>query len=102
MKAVRVQYADDALSDLDDLMRFLLQQEDPRALGLIDFVQGGLAVLTHQPGMGRPLPDGLRELILHQGQSGYLVKYRYLPQLPAARVLRVRHQRLAGYTDNEI
>jgi plasmid stabilization system protein ParE len=102
MTLAHVQFADDALSDLDDLVQFLLQQDDPSALELLDFIQDGLEVLTHQPGIGRPLPDGLRELILNRGRSGYLVKYRYLPQIAAVRVLRIRHQRQSGYTDKEI
>lgn len=102
MTIAGVQFANDALSDLDELVQFLLQQDDPSAWELLDFIQDGLGVLTYQPGIGRPVPGGLRELILHRGRSGYLVKYRYLPQLAAVRVLRVRHQRQSGYTDKEI
>lgn len=91
-----------AQTDLWRLEQFLLNAGDPSALALFDFVMDGLQVLTHQPGIGRPVGDGLRELILHRGNSGYLVLYRYLPQLGSVRVLRIRHQRESGYHDEEV
>lgn len=97
-----VQLAEDAWIDLEELVDFLLAQGDPNATELLAFVLDGLQVLTHQPGIGRPTQDGLRELILHRGKCGYLVKYRFLPHLPAVRVLRIRHQRQSGYTERDI
>ena len=99
---ITVQLAEAAWEDLQALVDFLLAQRDPAAHSLLDFVFDGLQVLTHQPGIGRPVEQGLRELILHRGHSGYLVKYRYLPALQAVRVLRIRHQRQTGYTEREI
>ena len=97
-----VQLAEAAWQDLQALVDFLREQRDPAAHALLDFVLDGLQVLTHQPGIGRPVDRGLRELILHRGHSGYLVKYRYLPALGAVRVLRIRHQRESGYSEREI
>lgn len=102
MSPITVQLAQAAWEDLQVLVDFLLDQRDPCAPQLLDFVFDGLQVLTHQPGIGRPVEQGLRELILHRGHSGYLVKYRYLPALSAVRVLRIRHQRESGYTEREI
>ena len=99
---ITVQLAEDAWIDLEELVDFLLAQGDPTAPELLAFVLDGLQVLTHQPGIGRPMEEGLRELILHRGHSGYLVKYRYLPSLEAVRVLRIRHQRQSGYTERDI
>lgn len=99
---VTVQLAEDAWIDLEELVDFLLEQRDPTAPELLAFVLDGLKVLTHQPGIGRPVEDGLRELILHRGKSGYLVKYRYFPPLDAVRVLRIRHQRQSGYSERDI
>jgi plasmid stabilization system protein ParE len=99
---ITVQLAEDAWIDLEELVDFLLAQGDPTALELLAFVLDGLQVLTHQPGIGRPVARGLRELILHRGKSGYLVKHRYLPDLAAVRVMRIRHQRQSGYTERDI
>jgi plasmid stabilization system protein ParE len=102
MMHIHVGCAFDALTDLDDLVAFLLEQGGPPALSLFDFVEAGLQVPTHQPGIGRPVDSGLRELILSRGKSGYLVKYRYLPDLATVRMLRTRHQRESGYSDREL
>jgi len=99
---INVQLSEDAWLDLEDLVDFLLAEDEPTAPELLAFVLDGLQVLTHQPGIGRPMKDGLRELILHRGKSGYLVKYRYLSHLEAVRVLRIRHQRQSGYTERDI
>jgi len=99
---ITVHLAEDAWIDLEELVDFLRSPDDPTAPELLDFVLDGLQVLTHQPGVGRPIAGALRELILHRGKSGYLVKYRYLPHLAAVRVLRVRHQRQSGYTERDI
>ncbi|NIM39840.1 MAG: type II toxin-antitoxin system RelE/ParE family toxin [Hydrogenophaga sp.] len=102
MAPIAVQLAEGDWLDLEELVAFLLTREDPAAPELMAFVLDGLHVLTHQPGVGRPAGEGLRELILHRGKSGYLVKYRYLPHLAAVRVLRIRHQRQSGYTERDI
>ncbi len=99
---ITVHLAEAAWNDLEDLVNFLLTQGDATAPALIDFLFDGLRVLTHQPGIGRPADQGLRELVLHRGKSGYIVKYRYLPERAAVRVLRIRHQRQTGYTEREI
>ena len=46
----------------DDLLRldeFLVESSDPMAGELLDFVLDALQVLTHQPGIGRPVEGGL-------------------------------------------
>lgn len=97
-----VQLSEDAWNDLEDLMDLLLSQGDPTGSRVMAFMLDGLQVLTHQPGIGRPVQTGLRELILHRGKSGYIVKYRHLPLLDAVRVLRIRHQRQSGYFERDI
>lgn len=102
MPPATVHLAEAAWNDLEQLVDFLLAQDDAGAAELVDFLFDGLRVLTHQPGIGRPADQGLRELILHRGKSGYIVKYRYLPERELVRVLRIRHQRQSGYTEREI
>ena len=72
---------------------------DPLAADLMRFVLDGLAVLTHQPGIGRPVADGLRELIISRGRGGYLATYSFDPVRQRVRVLRIRHQRECGYLE---
>lgn len=94
--------SDIAVRDLDRLEEFLCTTQDPLAYGLLDFIMDALEVLTHQPGVGRPVGDGLRELIITRRQSGYLAKYELDTSADIVRVVRIRHQRESGYTEEEV
>lgn len=91
-----------ALRDLDRLEEFLCATQDPLAYGLLDFIMDALDVLTHQPGVGRPIAGGMRELIITRRQSGYLAKYELDVSADIVRVVRIRHQRESGYTEEEV
>lgn len=99
---IDVIFTPEALADLERLEEFLWTSQDPLAAGLLAFVLDGLMVLTHQPGVGRPLADGHRELIISRGRGGYLARYTFDPFHLRVIVLGIRHQREAGYNDNEI
>lgn len=91
-----------ARRDIERLEDFLREGGDPTALDLLDFLLDGLDVLAHQPGIGRPVGQGLRELILTRGKSGYLARYEWRRDAGRVLVLRIRHQRETGYTDDEV
>jgi plasmid stabilization system protein ParE len=99
---INLQFSPEAQRDLVRLEAFLWKASDPLAVELMSFVLDGLAVLTHQPGVGRPVGDGLRELIISRGRGGYLATYLFDPARQHVRVLRIRHQHEAGYTDQDI
>ncbi len=69
---------------------------------LLDFILDALQVLTHQPGIGRPVEGGLRELIISRRRSGYLARYEYEDARDLVLVARIRHQRASGYSDGEL
>ena len=98
----RVVLSAQAFADLERLEAFLHDTGDPLAAGLLDYVFDALHVLTHQPGIGRPVAGGLRELIISRGRSGYLARYHLDHRSQTARVLRIRHQREAGYAPGEV
>jgi len=91
-----------AFQDLVRLDMFLHGSEDPMAGEPLDFILDALAVLTHQPGIGRPVEDGLRELIISRRRSGYLARYAWDHVLDRVLVARIRHQREVGYTEDEV
>jgi len=99
---VQLIFSPQAQADLERLEQFLWDSGDPLAAQLWAFLLDGLKVLTHQPGIGRPLATGLRELIVSRGRGGYLARYFLDPARQRVIVLRIRHQREAGYTDSEI
>ena len=84
------------------LEAFLCESDDPLAGELLDYILNALEVLTHQPGIGRPVEDGLRELIISRRRSGYLARYAWDDTLDRVLVARIRHQREVGYSEEEV
>jgi plasmid stabilization system protein ParE len=89
--------APEAADDLDRLADFLLDAAPDSAADTIDLILDALAILARHPRMGRPLPQGLRELVISRGQSGYLALYSYDEGADTALVLAIRHQREQDY-----
>lgn len=93
----RVIYAERALSDLIRLTDFLLQAEPAAALKTVDLITEAVQVLENHPLIGRPLEQGLRELVISRGKSGYVALYSHELDHDTVLLLSVRHQREAGY-----
>ena len=91
-----------AFDDLLRLEEFLAQSDDPMAGELLNFIVDALQVLTHQPGIGRPVQGGLRELIISRRRSGYLARYEFDDTRNRVLVARIRHQRESGYSEEEL
>lgn len=89
--------APEAADDLERLADFLLESDEKCAIETIDLILDALAILEHHPRMGRPLSQGLRELIISRSQSGYLALYSYDEAADTALILAVRHQREQDY-----
>ncbi len=85
--------APEAADDLERLADFLLEADAKCAVETIDLILDALTVLERHPRMGRPLPQGLRELVISRGHSGYLALYSYDEGADIALILAVRHQR---------
>lgn len=89
-----------ALIDLERLADFL-HDSDPRAAGATaGIILDGLSVLERHPLVGRPAEQGLRELVISRGRSGYLALYDYDPPADRVIVLAIRHAREAGYAED--
>ncbi|THF66394.1 type II toxin-antitoxin system RelE/ParE family toxin [Pseudothauera nasutitermitis] len=89
--------APEAADDLERLVDFLLETDPPHAVETTDLILDALSVLARHPRMGRPLPQGLRELVISRGHTGYLALYSYDEQADLAIVLAIRHQREQDY-----
>ena len=98
----RVFLSNAALQDLQRLEEFLVESKDPLVGEWVEFILDALQVLTHQPGIGRPVGGGLRELIISRGHSGYLARYEFDQANDLVRVARIRHQRESGYSAEEL
>ena len=92
----RLQFTQRAKNDLDRLTDFLLEQSQTVAQSTTELVVDGLQILRQHPRIGRMRSDGLRELVISRGKTGYVALYRYDEIRDIARVLAIRHQRELG------
>jgi len=76
----------------DDLER--LEEVAPGARTLI---KSAIAILTDHPLVGRGVEDGLRELVISRGKSGYVALYDFEGMLDQVVIHALRHQREAGH-----
>lgn len=90
-------YSGQALTDLDRLTDFLLQADPASADETTGLIIEAVEVLTNHPLIGRPVEEGLRELLISRGQSGYVALYSYGEADDVVLILTIRHQREAGY-----
>jgi plasmid stabilization system protein ParE len=66
---------------------------------LLAQIHGAIAILASHPRIGRRVAGQMRELVISYGTTGYLALYRFDSSRELVRILRVRHQREAGYRD---
>jgi plasmid stabilization system protein ParE len=97
----RVEIAASALLDLERLFEFIATADPHRAREQIASVRRAFAMLAEHPLLGRVAEDGRRELVLSRGRYGYIAKYRWLPADEVVLVLAVRHQREAGFMEEQ-
>jgi plasmid stabilization system protein ParE len=81
-----------SLAALEDLER--IEEVAPGAAALIE---DAVVVLGRHPLIGREIEDGLRELLVSRGKTGYVALYVFDEETDEVIVLAVRHQREAGY-----
>jgi plasmid stabilization system protein ParE len=97
----RVEVTARALRDLERLFDFVAEVDPERALKQLSSVRAAFEVLADHPLLGRVAEDGRRELVLSRGKYGHIAKYRWLPTDDVVLILAVRHQREAGYTEEQ-
>lgn len=94
----RIGLAAELAEDFDRVLDHLALHEvhDPPAR--IQEIIKAIDVLEHNPYIGRPLGNDLRELVIGRRSHGYLAAYRYIAEADTVFVLALRSQREAGYT----
>ncbi len=93
-----VVYTRQAFEDLERLIDFLAKSAPEAAITAIDVIRDGIEILGRHPLIGRPCEDGLRELLISYGKSGYAALYSHEKPQDVVLVLAIRHQREAGYS----
>ena len=87
-----------ALEDIHRLYRFLAAKDMDAAKLAAKTIRREANILEKQPHIGRPMADmdpEYREWLIDFGNSGYVLLYHF--DGATALVLRVRHQKEAGY-----
>jgi plasmid stabilization system protein ParE len=93
-----VVYSRLAFADLERLADFLIKDAPQAAVTAIDVIRDGIEILERHPLIGRPSEEGLRELLISYGKSGYAALYSHERSHDVVLVLAIRHQREAGYS----
>jgi plasmid stabilization system protein ParE len=93
----KVVYSEAALLDFERIIEFMLQSAPASAQGTLERIRTAIEILDVHPLIGRRIDGERRELIISAGATGYAAVYRYDAAFALIRILRIRHQREAGY-----
>ena len=94
----QVSYSSEALGDLERIIEHLLKYAPDSATAALERIHSAIHILEDHPEIGRRVDPDRRELVISRGSTGYLALYRFDPALDLVRILRIRHQREAGYS----
>lgn len=92
-------YSDEAFGDFERIVDFLLDASPEQAAEALQKIRSAIEILTAHPLVGRRVDASIRELVISWGETGYLALYRFDAALDMVRILRIRHQREAGFTE---
>lgn len=93
----KVELAPEVRDDIERILVHLAHYEVADSGRRIEEIIQAIAVLEHNPLIGRPLGSGKRELIIGQQTHGYLALYKYIPDIDTAFILTIRSQKELGY-----
>jgi len=95
----QVIYSDEALADFERIIEFLLETSAETAAQTLVNIRSASGILETHLLIGRRIDNHIRELVISHGATGYLALYRIDPAIGLVRMLRIHHQREAGYRD---
>ncbi len=93
----QIVFAPRAFRDFERVFDFYARDDPGLARSQIDAVIEAISILGHHPLIGRVVDDGLRELVISRGRTGFLALYRFDPSRDVVAILGLRHQRELGY-----
>ena len=86
-----------AFDDLDRLTDFLIDTDPLAASETVELIAEAVTILKRHHLIGRPVEDGIRELVISRGKTGYMALYSYEAEHDAVLILAIRHQRESGF-----
>lgn len=93
----QIKYSNRSQIDLRRLFIFLAEKDKSVANLAIKEIHESISTLSVMPEIGRPIQDGLRELIIDFGSSGYIALYEFDEMLDEIVVYAIKHQREDDY-----
>lgn len=96
----RIEFLPSARDDFKRFLDHMQEFEIANSAERIGEIINAIDILSHSPLIGRPAGHGNRELLIGRGGRGYVVLYRYHPRLNVVAVIALRHQREAGYAQD--
>ena len=93
----QIRYSNRSQIDLGRLFNFLVEKDQGVAIRAIKEIHESLSTLSLMPEIGRPIQDGLRELIIDFGSSGYVALYEFDEVINEIVVYAIKHQREDDY-----
>ena len=71
-RVARLTYSPQATLDLERLQDFLAEHDPEWADAAVRVIVHGMTVLEQHPLIGRPAEEGMRELVISRGRTGYV------------------------------
>jgi plasmid stabilization system protein ParE len=81
------------------IAEFLLSHPADNAPEVFAGIRSAVEALERHPLIGCKVDAELRELVISRGNTGFVALYRYARVSEPAFVLRIRHQREAGFRE---
>lgn len=94
----RLNYSFRATHDLIRLFNFLAEKNEHAAKRAIKEIRDSFTLLSHMPKISRPVEEGLSELVVEVGNSGYVALYNYDEMIDEVVAVVIRHQLENGYS----
>jgi addiction module RelE/StbE family toxin len=92
-------YSAEAFADFERIVDFLSESTPEHASPVLETIMSAVTILEAHPYIGRRVEGHIRELIISRGKTGYVALYRFDAAADVVRILRVRHQREAGISN---
>jgi plasmid stabilization system protein ParE len=93
----RIELVPAVLDDIDRILYHLTAFNVPDPAQRIANIIEAMQILAQNPEIGRRANNAMRELIVGQRSRGYIVLYRFIPDIDTVFILAIRSHREAGY-----
>lgn len=91
--------ADKTLPNFERIIESLLESSAEAAAQALDGITSAISILAVHSFIGRRVDDHIHELVISRGAIGYVAFCRFDSAFDVVRIMRIRHQREAGYQE---